>query len=191
MQMEPNKLLNALNDSPIIAAVKDTEGLEKCLASECQVVFILFGDLVGISDIVDRVKSAGKIAMVHVDLIDGLTAKEIAIDFIAKKTNADGIITTKANLTRHAKKNGLYTVQRFFVLDSISLSNVEKQLPLEYADLIEILPGVMPKIIRQLAITTGKPIIAGGLIRDKEDIINALEAGAVAISSTNRGIWVL
>jgi Glycerol-3-phosphate responsive antiterminator (mRNA-binding) len=189
--MEQNKLLNALDESPIVAAIKDRDGLTKCLSSECQVVFILFGDLVGISDIVDCVKSAGKIAMVHVDLIEGLSPKEIAIDFIAKKTNADGIITTKANLTRHAKKNGLYTVQRFFVLDSISLSNVEKQLPLENADLIEILPGVMPKIIRQLATTTGKPIIAGGLIRDKEDIINALDAGAIAISSTNQGIWAL
>ena len=186
-----NKLLHALNDSPIIAAIKDGGGLEKCLASDCQVVFILFGDLVGISDIVDRVKSAGKIAMVHVDLIDGLSPKETAIDFISRKTNADGIITTKANLTRHAKKNGLYTVQRFFVLDSISLTNVENQLPLENADLIEILPGVMPKIIRGLAETTGKPIIAGGLIRDKEDIMNALEAGAVAISSTNQAIWMM
>ncbi len=189
--MEQNRLISALADSPIIAAVKDAEGLEKCLASECRVVFILFGDVVGICGLVDRVKSSGKIAMVHVDLIDGLSPKEVAIDFIAKKTNADGIITTKANLTRRAKKHGLYTVQRFFVLDSISLSNVEKQLPLENADLIEILPGVMPKIIRQLAETTGKPIIAGGLIRDKEDIINALEAGAVAISSTNRGSWAL
>ena len=93
-----------LKASPIIAAVKDMGGLKKCLASECRVVFVLFGDLVGISDIVDRIKSSGKIAMVHVDLIEGLSAKEVAIDFIAKKTDADGIITTKPNLLRQAKK---------------------------------------------------------------------------------------
>ena len=33
------------------------------------------------------------------------------------------------------------------------------------------------------------PVIAGGLISDKEDIIAALDAGAAAISSTNPAIW--
>ncbi|MEG1720939.1 MAG: glycerol-3-phosphate responsive antiterminator, partial [Pseudoflavonifractor sp.] len=39
--------------------------------------------------------------------------------------------------------------------------------------------------------TTGKPIIAGGLIADKEDVTSALSAGAIAVSSTNREIWFL
>ena len=54
------------------------------------------------------------------------------------------------------------------MLDSISFSNINKQLPLENADMIEVLPGIMPKVIRRLADTTGKPVIAGGLISDKE-----------------------
>ena len=59
------------------------------------------------------------------------------------------------------------------------------------ADFLEVLPGVMPKIIRQLARECDKPIIAGGLIRDKEDVVGALSAGAVAISSTNPDVWFL
>ncbi|WP_352427367.1 glycerol-3-phosphate responsive antiterminator, partial [Enterocloster asparagiformis] len=35
------------------------------------------------------------------------------------------------------------------------------------------------------------PIIAGGLIADKEDVMNALEAGALAISSTNQKVWLM
>jgi len=165
--------------------------LKKCLASDCRIVFILFGDLVGITDIVSRVKAAGKLAMVHVDLIDGLAVRDVAIDFIAKNTNADGIISTKSNLVKRAKACGLLTVQRFFVLDSIALVNISKQLPLDFADMIEVLPGVMPKIIWRLVEMTGKPVIAGGLISDKEDIVNALGAGAVAISSTNTDVWFM
>ena len=82
-------------------------------------------------------------------------------------------------------------MQRFFLLDSIALYNIEKQMPLEDADAMEILPGVMPKIIRKLTLATNKPIISGGLISDKEDIINALEAGALAISSTRKDIWYM
>ena len=57
------------------------------------------------------------------------------------------------------------------------------------ADLIEVLPGLMPKIIRRVAQLTGKPVIAGGLISDKEDVTAALSAGAVAVSTTNPAVW--
>jgi len=189
--MKSDALLELLNGSPIIAAIKDPEGLEKSLLSECRVVFILFGDLVGIAGIVERVKSAGKLAFVHIDLVDGLSPRDVSVDFIAQNTGADGILTTKPNLARRAKEKGLLAVQRFFVIDSLSLSNIEKQMPLKAADMIEILPGVMPKIIRRLSQTTGKPIIAGGLIMGKEDIMAALDAGAVAISSTDRDVWFM
>ena len=32
-------------------------------------------------------------------------------------------------------------------------------------------------------------IIAGGLISDKESVVAALSAGAIAVSSTNHGVW--
>ena len=61
---------NAMDNSPIIAAIKDMAGLEKCLTCDSQVIFILFGDICNIADIVDKVKAAGKTAMVHIDLRD-------------------------------------------------------------------------------------------------------------------------
>jgi len=189
--MDKHELLNILNESPIIGAVKNDAELEKCLKSDCGVIFILYGDIINISGVVSRIKGADKLAMVHVDLIDGLAPRDVAIDFIARNTDADGIITTKPSLVKHAKSLGLLTVQRFFVLDSLSVANIEKQLPLEYADLIEILPGIAPKIIRRLSLSAGKPIIAGGLISEKEDIIAALDAGAVAVSSTNPEVWFM
>ena len=81
------------------------------------------------------------------------------------------------------------TIQRYFLLDSRVLENIAKNV--SPADFFEVLPGVMPKIIRQLVKTTGKPIIAGGMIRDKEDVMGALSAGAVAISSTNSDVWFI
>ncbi len=152
---------------------------------------MLFGDLVSIKDIIAKVKSTGKLAMVHVDLIDGLASKDIAVDYISKNTNADGIISTRPNIVRRAKICGLLAIQRFFLLDSIALDNIAKQPSLKDADAIEILPGLMPKVIRKLVSGIEKPIIAGGLITDKEDIVNALNAGAIAISSTDRRTWFM
>lgn len=187
--MKNNKLCDILNEYPVVAAVKNPSELEGALASDCKVIFTLYGDIVGITEMVLKIKAADKLAMVHVDLIDGLAARDVAVDYIAKNTSADGILSTKPNLIRRAHLLGLLTIQRFFVLDSLSLANINKQLPLEAADAIEVLPGVMPKVINQLVRTSGKPIIAGGLIVDKEDIVAALDAGAIAISSTNSKVW--
>ena len=47
----------ALEDSPIIVAIKDDEGLKKCITSDSRVIFILYGDILTIPDIVAKVKT--------------------------------------------------------------------------------------------------------------------------------------
>ena len=113
-------MLELLEESPIIAAIKSWEGLEKSLKSECKVVFVLFGTICDIDQIVARIKDAGKVAIVHVDMIQGLSTKRVAVDFIAHNTRADGIISTKNTLVERAKEMGLYAIQRTFVVDSIA-----------------------------------------------------------------------
>lgn len=181
----------AIEDSPIIAAIKDDDGLQKCLNSDSRVIFILYGDICSISDIVETVKSSGKIAMVHLDLITGLSSKEIAVDFVKKYTKADGIITTKPALIKRAKELNLYTILRLFVLDSMAYENIERQLHTAKPDLIEVLPALMPKVVSKICALSSVPVIAGGLISDKEDVMSLLEAGVISISSTNQNVWFL
>ena len=173
-----------LREDTLIPAVKSTEELDRVLLGKKKLVFVLFGDILSIPDIVARLKASDKMVLVHLDLIEGLNSKDVAVDFLVRNTMADGILSTKANLVKHAKSQGLLTVQRFFVLDSMALFNIEKQFPLNYADAVEILPGLMPKVIRRLAGLIDQPIIAGGLISDREDVTAALNAGAVAVSTT-------
>ena len=181
----------ALEDSPIIAAIKDNDGLEKCKTSDSHVIFILYGDICNISDIVAKVKEAGKIAMVHLDLITGLSSKEIAVDFIQKYTDADGIITTKPALIKRARELSLYTILRLFVIDSMAYENIERQLKTAKPDLIEILPALMPKVVSRICKLSSTPVIAGGLVSEKEDIMDLLHAGVISVSSTNPNIWFL
>lgn len=181
----------ALEDSPIIAAIKDDDGLQKCLSSDSRIIFILYGDICSIADIVDTVKAAGKLAMVHIDLIAGLSSKEIAVDFLKKYTRTDGIITTKPPLIRRAKELGLYTILRLFVIDSMAYENIDRQVKTARPDLLEILPALMPKVIARICAQTPIPIIAGGLVSEKEDIMALLQAGVTSVSSTNEGVWFI
>lgn len=181
--------IEAIEDSPIIAAVKDMQGLERCLDSDTGVVFILFGDICSITAIVEKIRSRGKIAMVHIDLITGLSGKDVALDFIKTQAKADGIITTKQPLIKHAKEIGLYTVLRFFVIDSMALHNIEMLKNHTYPDAIEILPGVIPKVTKRICRLSPVPVIAGGLIMDKEDVMAALAENVISISTTNQNLW--
>ena len=49
----------------------------------------------------------------------------------------------------------------------------------------------MPKIISKICAISSIPVIAGGLVSDKEDVMALLHAGVVSISSTNADIWFL
>lgn len=181
----------ALENSPIIAAIKDEAGLKKCLNSDSSIVFILYGDICNIAQIVDTVKASGKLAMVHIDLVNGLSSKDIVVDFIKQHTNADGIISTKPGLIRRAKELDLYTILRLFMLDSMAYENITHQIKSAKPDLIEVLPALMPKAIAKVCKISSVPVITGGLVSEKEEVVALLQAGVISISSTNEQVWFL
>ena len=184
------ELMDAIQETPVIAAVKDDAGLCNALTNEnIRVVFVLYGDICNIASIVRRIHEAGRFAAVHVDLIAGLAGKEVAVDFIRSTTDADGIISTRATLIRRARHQGLLTIQRAFILDSLSLNNLSGQLEQGKPDFVEILPGIMPRVITEISTRTRVPVIAGGLLRDKADVMAAMRAGASAVSTSAPELW--
>ncbi|RII15874.1 Glycerol-3-phosphate responsive antiterminator [Streptomyces sp. YIM 130001] len=182
-------LLDLLEENPVVASVKDEEGLEAVLRTDCPVVFLLYGSVLDISSTVRRLKDAGRTVLVNVDLLEGLAGKEIVVSFIRENTAADGILSSKAFMVRAAREQGLFAVHRFFLIDSFSYRNLARQLSISKADAIEILPGCMPRVIGWVVADIDAPVIAGGLVCDKEDVIAALQAGATAIASSNQDVW--
>lgn len=177
-----------LEDNPIITAVKDDSELGAALTSDSKIIFVLYGNIINISDISKKISNKNKIAFVHIDLIEGLSNRDIAVKFIKEKTSFQGIVTTKTSLIKIAKELGLFTVLRIFIFDSLSLKNAERHISNE-CDAVEILPGVIPKVIKSLSMKYQKPIIVGGLVETKEEILEALRAGATCISTTDQRIW--
>lgn len=183
--------LSLLRQNPVIAAVKDNAGLQLALRSNCQFISLLFGNICTISHLVAQIKKHNKYAFIHVDLLEGASNKEIVIDFLRLVTQADGIISTKASMLKAAREQGFFCIHRFFLVDSISYHNLDKQVAYSNPDCIEILPGCMPKVLGWVANKIPRPLIAGGLVCDEEDARAALNAGATALSTTNTTVWEL
>lgn len=181
-----------LYGNPVIMAIKDGKDLRECLKEEYsdnKVIFVLFGNIETIPTIVKKLKGKDKIVFVHENLIEGLSPSHFSPSFIKKYTDADGIITLRAQNAYEARKIGLLSVFRFFLLDSLSYESVKDSIKNNSSDLLEILPGIMPKIVSEISKRTSTPIVAGGLIRDKSDVVDALNAGAIAVSSSNYEVW--
>ena len=155
-------------------------------------MFVLYGDIGSIVKIVQTLKEAGKIAIVHIDLISGLQPKEVALDYIRNYTLADGIITTKYNLIPHAREIGLNSILRVFLLDSTALATLERNCrsDSQQPDIMEILPGaLLPQVIRRIHDFCRVPVMFSGMVTQKSEVLNALDNGAISTSTTNRQLW--
>lgn len=182
-------LKKILEKNPVIPAIKDDLTLKEALKSSSEIVFVIIANILEISKICEKLKKQKKIVFIHVDMIDGLSSTNSGIDYIIKFIKPDGIITTKNNIALYAYKNNIRVIQRYFILDSFSYEKSLNNILENKSDAIEIMPGLMPKIIKKLSSKIKQPIITGGLISEKEDVINALKSGAISVSTTDIKLW--
>lgn len=174
--------------NPVIAAVRNDCEIEKTLESDVDIVFHLAPSLFTLCDIVKKIHEKNKKIFIHIDLADGIGKDRSGIIF-AKNAGVDGIISTKFGMIKEAKEAGLVTVQRFFIIDSHSVDTTIEALKKSKPDMIEIMPGVVTKIVKNLKSKISVPIIAGGLIEEKSEIYDVLNCGASAISTGKNELW--
>lgn len=182
-------LVDILIENPIIAAVRDKDALERVLKSNAKVAFLLFGNIGELEEQCARLRAAGKIVFLHVDLIDGLRPDAVGVRYIAEKMQPTGIITTKGSCVRMAHEAGMFAIQRVFLLDTSALRSGVQNVSSCKPDLAEILPGVCDKALHLAKEQMPAPLIAGGLIYTKEDVITALRSGVIAVSTSSEELW--
>ncbi|MCR4925298.1 MAG: glycerol-3-phosphate responsive antiterminator [Clostridiales bacterium] len=187
--MNKSDFYNTLEKSPVIAAVKNDECLEKALKSKCNIIFLLYGNIFNLKKIVESVKRSGKIIFIHLDLVEGFSRDNIALQYINEEIHPDGIISTRSQQIRTAKELGLLTIQRLFIIDSLSIENTIKSASSVSPDAVEIMPGIMPRIISSLSEKIKIPLIAGGLVSSKDDVVSALASNARGVSATSPEVW--
>jgi len=184
------EIFKKIENNPIMLGITNTDEFFKVKMNPSKVVCILFGNISNILELIQILKSMKKIVFVNIDMISGLSSKNSVIDFLLSNTNVEGIISTKPHLLKYAKQKGLFTIHRFFILDSSSWRNIESQIKISNADIINITPG-WTKVIKWTVSKYKQPVLASGLVCDKTTVIESLKAGAIAICSTNHDVWDL
>ncbi len=172
----------------IIAAVRSDEEFEKAVKSDVSTIFLLSADIMSIRNKVDIAHNKAILLYVHMDLAEGIGKDRAGIEYLAN-IGVDGIISTRSNLIKIAREADMYTVQRFFIVDSHSINTVIETVKSSKADMIEVMPGVVSKEISKLRAYIKIPIIAGGLLENEKEIETALENGAMAVSVGKPEFW--
>ncbi|WP_380703446.1 glycerol-3-phosphate responsive antiterminator [Salinithrix halophila] len=179
-----------IRQHPVIAAVRNEEELQALEGSHPRVVFLLCGEINTLKRTVNRIRSMGKLVYLHLDLAQGLGNDRAALQYIKKEIHPDGILSTRTHLIRFAREEGLFAIQRLFIPDGMSVDTGRNLLKQSKADAVEVMPGVVPSwVFQSLRKKNGIPIVAGGLLRRREDVATALDNGASAVSVSGRELW--
>lgn len=173
----------------IIAAVHTDEDFNLAIQSKTDMIFDLSPNILTLKNRVKTAHANGKLLFIHIDLAEGIGKDRFGMLY-AKELGVDGIISTRSGMIKTAKEVGLKSVQRFFAVDSQSVDTI-KSLNALKADMIEIMPGIVSKVIKNLQKEVSLPIIAGGLIETPEEMQEAYRNGAVAISTGKPMLWRL
>ncbi len=182
---------NKMHGNVVIAAVNNIDHLDLAIQSACNTIFLLTGNLFNLENSIKKARKGGKKIYIHVDFMEGFSQDATFLEYLSEVLKPDGVITTRSNIARKAKSMKLFVIQRFFIFDSMSLeSGINTALSVK-PDAIEVLPGIMPKIIKKVREETKQPVIGSGLIMDKDDIDKALGAGAIGITTSNIELWGL
>jgi glycerol uptake operon antiterminator len=187
--MKKDTFIERLKKYKLVAAVKEEKHLEKALNKSLSGIFLLTGNIGVVKRFVDFYRENGFLVFVHIEKIGGISFDQEGLQFIAHYVKPDGIITTKANLIKIAKKLNLITIQRCFLIDSDAFKNAVEITKEIQPDFVELMPALIPEMIEKFRKETNLPIITGGLLQNKEQMIRALASGAIAVSTGNPELW--
>ncbi len=180
--------MSVFGNRRVCAAVRTREDFDFALGTKVDVIFLLYSNILNMNSYVEKAHQAGKKIFIHMDFVEGVGKDRVGLEYL-KNLGVDGILTTRSNLIRAAKELGLVTIQRFFIVDSHSVDTAVESIRIAKPDVVEIMPGVVRKKIKEFAEKVSTDILAGGLVEFKEDVDLAIEAGATAVSTADRELW--
>jgi glycerol uptake operon antiterminator len=177
-----------LQRNPVIPAVRGPDSaLRAALAGQHAAVFVLGGD---IFRVLERIAAAGRRppVCVNVDLVGGVSADASGLRFLSGRI--EGVISTHRHVIELAKEMELLTIHRLFAIDSGAVQRGVTLIRRAQPHCVEILPALAylevaaayPEILE-------RPVLAGGLLKSREDVSSILGAGAIGVSTSHQGLW--
>ncbi len=182
-----------LQKSKLIAAIKEPKSIEKAIKykENLAATILMTGNILNVKNYVEVLQKEKLPVILHVEKIDRLYMDHYGIDFIIDHVQPFAIVTTKSSIINRAKSKGIFVIQRIFLIDTEVYDHLLASVDHIQPDIIEIMPSRAPDYIAKLSKTLPVPIITGGLLTTPNHAKEALQHGAIAVTTSNTKLWKL
>lgn len=178
---------------PILLAISQMRDFEKFLKSSLDTCILMDFHINLLPSMMQAAHAAGKTVYLHADLLRGVSADEFGCEYLCQRLRADGIISTKPKVLEAARRNRVATILRLFLIDTKSLDKGAALIKNLQPDHVELLPGLacdaiadLKQRLQPVASTQPQSFLCGGLIKTHAQITRCLEAGACAVTLSDR-----
>ena len=187
-EAQAKDFLGGLRRNPVVPAVRGPDSaLRVALAGQHAAVFVLGGDIFRVLERVGAERRRPPVS-INVDLVGGVSADASGLRFLSGRV--EGIISTHRHVVELAKQAGLFTIHRLFAIDSGAVERGVKLIRRAQPHCVEILPALAyPEVAAAYPELLERPVLAGGLLKTREDVFSILAAGAAGISTSHQGLW--
>lgn len=189
--MITKKQLEIFKENPVIASVRSIEGCEEALAGNIKIFFMVGGNYFALARYIGQIKKKGGLVFVYIDLINGIGKDTEGIEYLVDRDHIDGILSTKAHMIKLANRTNLISISRLSITDKLALKNGLRLAKDMNPDILELTPGLMPRIVKCVSEKVTIPIITSGLISRPSDVRTMLAAGAMNIATSEQELWNL
>jgi glycerol uptake operon antiterminator len=179
---ENHSMIDIIKAQICIPVVPSMKRLEKFIESDLTICVLQDIHISLLEHMIKTLHANNKLALVHIDMVHGISSDEHGAEFLCQRLRADGIISSKTRIIETTKKNKKIAIQRMFLIDSKSIERGIETLQKSQPDIVEVMPAIAYNIIPYIISKIDIPLIGGGLLKTKEDVIQGQKAGCVGFT---------
>ncbi|NGP43833.1 glycerol-3-phosphate responsive antiterminator [Bacillaceae bacterium SIJ1] len=184
-----DKIKKPFDGQVILPAIRSMKDFDKMLKFPVRYGVFLDMHISMLPSVFDYARKHDRCMFLHIDLIQGLASDEFGSEYICQKIKPYGAMSTKSTVIKKVRQLGGVATQRTFIIDSNAMERSIQLIKKTDPNYVEVLPGVVPKVITRIAKETGKPVIAGGLIESIHEVEQAIDAGASCVTTSDVALW--
>ncbi|QGZ56607.1 glycerol-3-phosphate responsive antiterminator [Paraburkholderia acidiphila] len=177
-----------LQRHPVIATLYGVEQFDDFVKSAAEVAIVANVDLRMLHKVVAALTKAGKYVIVNIDSCDGLSQDKGGVEYLAD-IGVTSLVSTRVATIQRGNRAGLITIQKVFVTDRSTWPRSVKALEQSDPNIVQLMPAPMLARLSAQDRKVLPPVVASGFVCNEADARDALERGAVAVSTSDAELW--
>ena len=181
-------VLERLHGTPAIPTLYGLDKLDAMLAVEPGIALLANIPLVMLGPTIERLRDSKVFTILNLDSIPGLSSTPDGLEY-CNHLGVQGILSTQAAAVTRAPSFGMLSVQKGFVTDRNYAQRLRQSIKQNRPHMVQLMPAPVIPMLEHSFFDSLPPFMTSGFVRTEQQIEEALELGAVAVSTTAENLW--